>query len=46
MIISNEIEDELLSFENNLTKKGIPKSVGSPFLWNLKNQIIVFVVIK
>ncbi len=38
MIVSKKIEDELLSFESNLTKKGIPKSVGESFFMELKKS--------
>ena len=35
LVINHQIYQELISFENNLTKKGIPKSVGESFFLEL-----------
>ncbi len=35
LVINQQVYQELISFENNLTKKGIPKSVGESFFLEL-----------
>ena len=38
MVANKQIGEELINFENNLTKKGIPKSVGESFFMELTKK--------